>query len=107
MIVTNTRYSEHAKKYGGCRNIVQVGWNYPEKGGLEDIILEKNLHPLSCIRGLKNDFRLKFVNSDMVLIRQLLAEDVAVLSRKTGLPSSAVKDIMEKARHGAHALGYS
>ena len=79
MIVTNTRYSKHAKKYGGCRNIVQLGWNYPAKRGLEDMILEKNLHPLSCIKGLKNEFRLNLVNSDVVLIRQLLTEDVVAL----------------------------
>ena len=59
MIVTNTRYSEHAIRYGRCRDITQVGWNYPANKGLETMIEEKNLHPLSCLRGLRSEDRLK------------------------------------------------
>jgi len=42
MIVTNTRFSEHAIKYGLCRGILQVGWNYPFNQGLENMIEEKD-----------------------------------------------------------------
>ena len=28
MIVTNARYSEHAVRYGACRGILQIGWNF-------------------------------------------------------------------------------
>src|SRR4030067_1451969 len=47
MIVTNTRYSEHAIRYGMCRNILQIGWNSPPNLSLQGMIEEKNLYPPS------------------------------------------------------------
>jgi len=98
MIVTNTRYSEHAINYGLCRGILQIGWNYPLNGGLENMIIEKRLHPLSCLRGLSGEDRLRLVDRGLVLIRQLLAEDQSALARKTGLKREIIREIMEKAR---------
>jgi hypothetical protein len=107
MIVTNTRYSKHAIQYGRCRNILQIGWSSPENLGLQDIIEEKKLYPLSCLRGLKDDVRMKLVNSGIVLIKQLLGEDRLALARNTGLPQETVREIMEKAQSSANQLWYS
>jgi Holliday junction resolvase-like predicted endonuclease len=49
MIVTNTRYSEHAMKYGRCRDILQVGWSSPEFFGLREMVEKHKLYPLSCL----------------------------------------------------------
>ena len=106
MIVTNTRFSEHAIKYGLCRGILQVGWNYPLNHGLENMIEEKRLHPLSCLKGLNREDRLRLVDCGLVLMRQLLAEDPSELARKTGLKREDVKEIMEKARYSATTLEY-
>jgi hypothetical protein len=106
MIVTNTRYSEHAIRYGRCRDITQIGWNYPVDNGLEAMIEEKNLHPLSCLRGLRSEDRLKLVYSGIVLIKQLLAEDLGSLERKAGLRRETAENILESARHSANTLEY-
>jgi hypothetical protein len=106
MIVTNTRYSEHAIRYGLCRDIMQVGWNYPINQGLEKMIEEKNLHPISCLRGLRPEDRLKLVDSGLVLIRQLIAEDAWALARKTGLRQETIGEILEKAQHSAYTLEF-
>ena len=106
MIVTNSRYSEHAIKYGRCRGIVQSGWNYPVNQGIEKVIEEKGLHPLSCLRGLRDEDRFRLVDSGLVLIRQLLDEDQQGLARKTGLKLQTVEEILEGARHFADTLGY-
>lgn len=52
MIITNTRFSESARRYGGCRNILQIGWSTPPSRGLQDLIEEKKLHPITCLKGL-------------------------------------------------------
>ncbi len=106
MIVTNTRYSEHAIKYGQCRDITQIGWNYPANEGLENMIEEKSLHPLSCLRGLRNEDRLKLAESGFVLIRQILAENQGALAKKTGLRRELAGEIIEKAQHSANTLEY-
>ena len=97
MIVTNTRYSEHARRYGKCRNILQIGWNSPANLSLQSMIEEKNLYPLSCLRGLKRETKTKLVNSRIVLIKQLLEEKPSTLARKTGIQKETLKQIIEKA----------
>jgi hypothetical protein len=97
MIVTNTRYSEHARRYGKCRNILQIGWNSPANLSLQSMIEEKNLYPLSCLRGLKRETKTKLVNSRIVLIKQLIEEKPSPLARKTGIPKETLKQIIEKA----------
>jgi hypothetical protein len=98
MIVTNTRYSEHARRYGKCRNILQIGWSSPANLSLQSMIEEKNLYPLSCLRGLKSETKTKLVNSGIVLIKQLLEEKPSTLARKTRIPKETLKQIIDKAQ---------
>jgi hypothetical protein len=98
MIVTNTRYSEHARRYGKCRNILQIGWSSPTNLSLQNMIEEKNLYPLSCLRGLKSETKTKLVNSGIVLMKQLFEEKPSTLSRKTGVQKETLKQIIEKAK---------
>ena len=104
MIVTNTRYSEHAIQYGDCRKILQIGWSSPQNRGLQEIIEAKELYPLSCLRGLKSEVRLRLVEFGVVLIKQLLGENSFALARKTGLSQETLKELMEKAQSTANAL---
>ena len=47
-LITNTKFSSTAIHYGICQNLVMIGWNYPEKGNLQDLIVE-NPHLLELI----------------------------------------------------------
>jgi hypothetical protein len=99
MIVTNTRYSEHAMHYGKCRNILQIGWNSPADLSLQNMIEEKNLYPLSCLRGLKKETKAKLVSSGIVLMKQLFEENLLTLARKTEVQKETLKQIIEKAKN--------
>jgi hypothetical protein len=37
-LITNTKFSSTAIHYGECKNLTMIGWNYPEKGNLQDMI---------------------------------------------------------------------
>jgi len=37
-LITNTKFSSTAIHYGLCQKLVMIGWNYPEKGNLQDMI---------------------------------------------------------------------
>lgn len=96
MIVTNTRYSDQAVRYGDCRDILQIGWSSPMDHGLQSMIEGKNLLPLSCLRGLGMDARLKLAVSGIVLFEQIIEEDTMELARKTGLQREFIRSIKEK-----------
>lgn len=99
MLVTNTRFSEQAIIYGKCRNILQIGWRSPEKLSLQSMIEEKKVFPLSCIRGLRTETRIRLVDSGIILIKQLISSDPLKLSRKSGISSSTLKKLIEKAKN--------
>jgi len=105
MIVTNTRYSDQAIQYGNCRNILQIGWSSPIDHGLQSMIEGKNLLPLSCLRGLSMDARLKLAIAGIVLFEQLIEEDTMELARKTGLPREFIRNIKEKIEPDAQLFG--
>jgi hypothetical protein len=104
MIVTNTKYSDHAIQYGSCRNILQIGWISPANLGLQNMIEEKRLYPLSCLRGLPAEIRFKLVESGIVLIGQLLGENLHELAVKTGLRQDVLRDVVEKVRFTTSAV---
>ena len=39
-LITNTKFSSTALHYGLCQKLTMIGWNYPEKGNLQDMIEE-------------------------------------------------------------------
>jgi hypothetical protein len=98
MIVTNTRYSEHASRYGKCRNILQIGWSSPTDLCLQNMIEEKNLYPLTCLRDLKRETKTKLANSGIVMLKQLFEEKPSTLARRTGVQKETLKQIIEKAK---------
>ena len=51
-LVTNTKFSSTAIHYGVCKNLTMIGWNYPEKGNLQDMIEDEALHPITCLVSL-------------------------------------------------------
>jgi hypothetical protein len=104
MIVTNTKYSDHAIQYGSCRNILQIGWSSPENLGLQSMIEKKRLYPLSCLRGLGVEIRMKLVESGIVLIGQLLSENLNELAKKTKLRQDVLREIVEKTRVSTTAI---
>ena len=104
IIVTNTKYSEHAINYGRCRDILQVGWTSPEGFGLRDIVEKHKLYPLSCLRGINTETRLRLVEAGIVLIKQFLEQDSHYLERKIGLSHETVVSMMEKARHTTETI---
>jgi len=53
-LITNTKFSSTAIHYGVCQNLTMIGWNYPEKGNLQDMIEEEGIHPVTCLVSLSD-----------------------------------------------------
>jgi len=71
-LITNTKFTETAIQYGLCAGLNLLGWNYPDKGGLEDLIEEANLHPLSCLTTLTNNEKKELFGRGVVLCRTIV-----------------------------------
>ena len=66
-LVTNTKFSSTAIHYGVCKNLTMIGWNYPEKGNLQDMIEDEALHPITCLVSLSTADKRTLLNGKIVL----------------------------------------
>lgn len=83
-LFTNTKFTDRAIAYGNCSGLKLVGWNFPEKGNLHDIISQNGLQPVTCITSLTKDQK-----------RQLIAKNVLtcidIVGKPDGLDNIGVK----------------
>lgn len=106
MIVCNTKYSDHARRYGECRGILQIGWSSPPHHGLQEMIEEKKLHPITCLKDLTKETRKKLTSAGIILIKQLVEEDPEEIARRAGMPYRSVESILEKAKACTYTLSH-
>jgi len=66
-LVTNTKFSSTAIRYGECQNMTLIGWNYPERGNLQDLIEEEVLHPITCLSSLSQAQKQELIGKSVVL----------------------------------------
>lgn len=71
-LITNTKFTEQAIKYGECNGVKLLGWNYPEKGNLHDIIEELRLHPFTCLTSISNTHKKALLAKGVVLCTDIL-----------------------------------
>jgi len=89
-LVTNTKLTSNAVKYGRCKGMKLLAWRYPEKGSLEQLIEANNLHPLTCFTFLDLRDRQSLLQNDLVLCRDITTATDQRLS-DLGLSSDKVK----------------
>jgi hypothetical protein len=82
-LVTNTKFSSTAIHYAVCKNMTLIGWNYPEKGNLQDMIEEERLHPVTCLTTL-TDTEKKVLLTNGVVLCSKIKENPEVLRRLLG-----------------------
>jgi len=95
LVVCNTKFSDHARRYAECRGIGHMGWKAPVAGGLEVRIEEKELYPITMYRDLDRKSLETLGDLGMVLLKQLLMVDRERLIRRSGLSPSELRELSE------------
>lgn len=98
LIVCNTKFSDHAIRYAKCKKIELIGWKYPEEKGLEMLIEEKKLYPITFLKDLDEKTREKFSFAGILLLKQLLELSLEELHVRTGISKSRLKKLVENAK---------
>ncbi len=66
-LITNTKFSSTAIHYSVCQGMTLIGWNYPEKGNLQDMIEGAKLHPVTCLTTLSQEEKRTLLERGVVL----------------------------------------
>jgi hypothetical protein len=93
-LITNTKFSESAIKYAVCRNMKLVGWNYPQKGNLQDLIEECHLHPITCLESITPSDERLLMEYGVVLCKQALENPDIVA--QCGISKEKTRKMMEE-----------
>lgn len=93
-LVTNTKFTDHAIRYAQCKGLGLIGWNYPDKGSLEELIAEANLHPLTCLTTLSQVEKHALLGAGLILCRHV-KEKIHMLS-ELGIDPKKADAILEE-----------
>ncbi len=96
-LVTNTKFTENAIKYGQCVGMTLVGWGYPHHGNVQDLIEETKLHPLSCLTTLTQKERAILYEHGTVLCRDVTNNPNILES--AGITGKKVDAVLQEAHH--------
>lgn len=94
-LFTNTKFSEAAIKYGECQNLKMIGWNYPVKNSLHEIVEQYRLHPITTISSLSHQQRKDLIGRDIVLCYEIVANPGVL--HDIGMNDEAVKKVVDEA----------
>lgn len=93
-LVTNTKLTSEAIKYGECAGMKLIGWSYPRKGCLQDLIEDTGLHPLTCLTTLTHQQKKMLLKQDVVLCKQLMTDQSAM--KTAGVSQRQMQEILKE-----------
>lgn len=96
-LVTNTKFTENAIHYGKCVGMHLIGWGYPAKGNVQDLIEEAGLHPLSCLTTITNKEKDVLYQNGIVLCKGVV--DNPNVLQLAGITGKKVDVILAEANH--------
>lgn len=96
-LFTNTKFTESAIEYAQCQGLALVGWNYPRKGNLEDLVQESGLHPLTSLTTLSQSEKRAFLDAGMVLCKQVSVQGENLVNY--GVPKNKIDDVLREIDH--------
>ena len=88
-IVTNTKFSEHAKQYAKGTGIRLSGWRYEEQFSLEKLIQSKKVLPITVLKMDPSELR-TFLRKNIITLDDLMREKPKVPNIKELLDQSKV-----------------
>jgi len=79
-LITNTKFTEKAISYAECSGVRLLGWNYPEKMNLHDLIEATGVHPITCLTTLSDSQKQLLMDQGIVLCESVRDEKAKLRS---------------------------
>ncbi len=92
LLITNTKFTDTAVRYAECKGLELIGWEYPKKGNLLDLIEETKLHPITCLTTLTNTDKSNLLAKDIVTCKSAL--DNITVFEELGFSKEKIKEVL-------------
>ena len=93
-LITNTKFTSTAIHYAECKGLTLLGWNYPARGNLQDLILETKVHPITCLVSLSGTQKRSLLSRGVVLCSDLISNPEYV--KGFGFSDQKIKKLFEE-----------
>ena len=93
-LITNTRFTRNAARYGNCSGMKLLGWDYPRGRGLEVLIDEAGVHPITALTTINTAEKKRIMDENIVLCRQLPKDEESL--QKLGLSGDTLSAVKEE-----------
>ncbi|MEK7580248.1 MAG: hypothetical protein AAB465_01375 [Patescibacteria group bacterium] len=96
-LTSNTKFSDQTIQYAKCKKMKLLGWNWPSEAGLEKLIENKKLYPITIIPDLEPDVQSRLVKADIMLCRDLITCNFDRLLFITKIKNNRLKEMVSLA----------
>lgn len=93
-LITNTKLTSDAIQYANCAGLTVIGWDYPEHGNLQDLILETGVHPLTFLSTLSQSDKNNLLQQGVVMCRDLKNSPAPLKS--IGFSDEQIKNVVDE-----------
>ncbi len=73
-IFTNTKFTSDAISYAECVGIRVTAWNYPKRDGIQNIIENKALYPITIFSDVPKDMIVEALEEGIITVKDFLEE---------------------------------
>ncbi len=97
-LVTNTKCTSEAIRYGKCIGLKIISWRYPKNESLEYLIEKKGLYPITVLSSLTRYAKERLIEKRVILAKDLLKYSVGDLVQLTGLQLKVAQKLQKEAK---------
>ncbi len=95
-LITNTKFTTSALKYGNCVGLKMLSWNFPKANNLHDRIQKAGVYPITVLQNLTSSQAETLIARDVILCRDIL--DHEEILKYLHLPKHKYTDLMAEVR---------
>ncbi len=96
-LVTNTRFSTDAIEFARCAGYRLTSWKYPEGEGLEKMIEDKRLYPVTILSGIKANLSKILIDKGIILLKDLSEMSAKEIMQLLNIPEKVATAIKKHA----------
>jgi len=95
-LVTNTKFTDVAIKYGECKSLKMIGWNYPANGNLHQIMEQNGLHPITCLNSLSRLEKKNLIGQNVLTCIDVIGKPDVL--KQVGVRPETVEKVLTEAQ---------
>lgn len=95
-LITNTKFTSTARKYGECTGLKMLSWDYPKRDNLHDRIQRASVYPITVLQALSAKQAQTLIARDVILCSDIVSNPNIL--RHLHLPKRKHEAILNEAR---------